>query len=49
MDYRYRKMSSHLRQIMPVDIYQEKIRTVCIYAHDIHKALWYDEVCMNKK
>ncbi|XP_070516932.1 centromere protein I isoform X2 [Cardiocondyla obscurior] len=40
---RYRKMSSRLRQIMPSDIYQEKIRTISIYANDIHKALWYDE------
>jgi len=42
-------MSSHLRQIMPPDIFQEKVRIISIYANDIHKALWYDEVCLNKK
>lgn len=42
LDYRYRKMSPHLRQIIPSDIYQEKIRTISIYANDIHKALWYE-------
>lgn len=30
---------------MPLDIYQEKVRIISVYANDIHKALWYDEVC----
>jgi len=43
-------MSSHLQQIMPSDMYQEKIRIISVYAYDIYKALWYGEVCkMNKK
>ncbi|EGI70796.1 Centromere protein I [Acromyrmex echinatior] len=40
---RYREMSPHLRQIMPSDIYEEKIRIISIYANDIYKALWCDE------
>ncbi|XP_018350049.1 PREDICTED: centromere protein I-like [Trachymyrmex septentrionalis] len=40
---RYREMSPQLRQIMPSDIYEEKIRIISIYANDIYKALWYDE------
>ncbi|EZA56256.1 Centromere protein I [Ooceraea biroi] len=40
---RYRHMSPHLRQILPSDMYQEKIHIISVYAYDIHKALWYDE------
>ncbi|TGZ53483.1 Uncharacterized protein DBV15_09939 [Temnothorax longispinosus] len=46
---RYRKMSSHLCQIMPSDVYQEKVRIISIYANDIHKALWYDEPFSDRK
>ena len=42
-------MSPQLRQIMPSDIYEEKIRIISIYANDIYKALWYDEVRINKR
>lgn len=37
-------MSPRLRQVMPLDMYQEKIRVISVYASDIHKALWYEEV-----
>ncbi|KYM99332.1 Centromere protein I [Cyphomyrmex costatus] len=40
---RYCKMSPHMRQIMPLNIYAERIRIISIYANDIHKSLWYDE------
>ncbi|KAG5325888.1 CENPI protein, partial [Pseudoatta argentina] len=40
---RYREISPHLRQIMPSDIYEEKICIISIYANDIYKALWCDE------
>ncbi|XP_012527301.1 centromere protein I [Monomorium pharaonis] len=46
---RYREMSSHLYQIMPSDIYEEKVRIISIYANDIHKALWYDEPFSDRK
>lgn len=42
-------MSSHLCQIMPSDVYEEKVHIISAYANDIHKALWYDEVRTNKK
>ncbi|KYN29639.1 Centromere protein I [Trachymyrmex cornetzi] len=40
---RYREITPHLRQIMPSDIYEEKIHIISLYASDIYKALWYDE------
>lgn len=39
-------MKTRLYQIMPSDMYQERIRIISTYANDIHKALWYDEVCI---
>ncbi|XP_011158233.1 centromere protein I [Solenopsis invicta] len=46
---RYREMSSHLYQIMPSDIYQDKVHVISIYANDIHKALWYDKPFSDRK
>lgn len=46
--YRYRQVKEHFYQIIPLNTYQEKIRIVSSYANDIHKALWYNEVCMYK-
>lgn len=44
--YRYRQMRTRSYQIMPSDIYEERIRIICTYANDIHRALWYNEVCI---
>ncbi|KAL6449229.1 hypothetical protein ACFW04_000706 [Cataglyphis niger] len=46
---RYRQMRTRLYQIMPSDIYQERIRIISTYANDIHKALWYDEPFSDRK
>ncbi|EFN68792.1 hypothetical protein EAG_15872 [Camponotus floridanus] len=46
---RYRQMRTRSYQIMPSDIYEERIRIICIYANDIHKALWYDESFSDRK
>ncbi|KAM0733058.1 Centromere protein I [Formica fusca] len=40
---RYRQMRTRLYEIMPSDMYQERIRIISTYANDIHRALWYDE------
>lgn len=42
-------MSTRSYQVMPSDIYKEKIRIISTYANDIHRALWYDEVCIKAK
>ncbi|XP_020282926.1 centromere protein I-like isoform X2 [Pseudomyrmex gracilis] len=46
---RYREMSSHFRQILPANIYKEKVHIISIYALDIYKALWQDEPFSNRK
>ncbi|XP_011703311.1 PREDICTED: centromere protein I-like [Wasmannia auropunctata] len=46
---RYRKMSPHLHQIMPSNLYKEKVRIISIYANDIYEALWYDESFSNRQ
>lgn len=41
-------MRKHFYEIMPSKVYQKRIHIISTYANDIHKALWYDEVCMYK-
>ncbi|XP_072766560.1 centromere protein I isoform X2 [Anoplolepis gracilipes] len=40
---RYREMRTHLYQIMPSDMYQQRIHIISTYANDIHRALLYDK------
>ncbi|GAB1860999.1 Centromere protein I-like [Camponotus japonicus] len=46
---RYRQMRTRSYQIMPSDIYEERIRIICTYANDIHRALWYNEPFSDRK
>lgn len=44
--YSYRAMCPQLQQILPAELYEERILDISVYANNIHKALWLDKVCI---